>query len=244
MIIFEFLIVSQLKIKLVLFLDLGIIGTKLKAVVITHYGNGATYLTALAVTNFLREGKTPIVIELSPLNRNLFESFISERGFNPEEVILKKELSISSHFPTIIYSVGFDLRPLSAELGKNSHTISFIATHVGTSIGLIIKARVFTLKLLRNNIFVLEDKHSREKIYLEMNQLKIIEIEHVDRMINLEAYRILLDSMAEYGELSTTDAVLILQGNFKITKEEARRILHDLLKEGKLKIEKGKLKLK
>jgi hypothetical protein len=224
-------------------LDLSILGTKLKAVIITHHGIGATYLTAFAASNALREGKKPTIVEFSPINRNLFERFISIRGFSLDEVSFEQDLKAPGTFPIIIFAVGFDLRPLVAELEKYSHVISFVTTHVGTSLGLALKARVFGLKELGNNIYVLEDRRNREKIYLEMNQFKITEVQYLGKKIDNESFRVLLDSMAEYGEISTADAIFILQGKLKLSRTEARRILYELVKDGKMKIEGGKLRL-
>jgi len=224
-------------------LNLEELGTRLRAVVITHHGIGAMYLLSLAAANALREGMEPRIIELSPMNRNILEGFLRRRGLPPEKVAVEGDLSRAVGYPNLIYAVGYDLRPLARELEWVSSSVSFVATHTGSFLGLILKARVLELKDIGGSLFLLKDRRGGEKMYLEMNQLSISEAQFVEKKVSREGYSILLDSMAEYGELSVADAVAILQGRLKLTRAEARRLLYELAGEGRIKISGGKVQL-
>jgi len=224
-------------------LNLEELGTRLRAVVITHHGIGAMYLLSLAAANALREGMEPCIIELSPMNRNILEGFLRRRGLPPEKVAVEGDLGRAVGYPILIYAVGYDLRPHSRELERVSSSVSFAATHTGSFLGLILKARVLELKEVGSSLFLLKDRRGGEKMYLEMNQLSISEAQFVEKRINREGYNILLDSMTEYGELSVADAVVILQGRLKLTRAEARRLLYELAGEGRIKISGGKVQL-
>lgn len=58
-----------------------------------------------------------------------------------------------------------------------------------------------------------------------------------------EAYEILKEAMLEYGELTAKDATIILEKEMDITRDEARKILSDLLLKKYIRIVHGKINL-
>jgi DeoR/GlpR family transcriptional regulator of sugar metabolism len=68
-------------------------------------------------------------------------------------------------------------------------------------------------------------------------------VNYRERKSERDALKVLLDAMSEQGELSTKDAIFVLQGKLNISKEEARRMLYGLAQSGKLRLLHGKVEL-
>ncbi|MEM3491284.1 MAG: hypothetical protein QXO53_04480 [Fervidicoccaceae archaeon] len=214
-----------------------------RALVLTHHATAGSYLAALACANALKSSRTPLLIELSPINRRLFEEFLERRSLSFEKISISTDLHNEFSFPTIIYAVGYDLRQHMELLRKKQHDITLVVTHVGSFIGNILRARAFSLRKIEEDIFLLEEKRGGDKLYLEMNNMEVKLVERKENKMAFEGLRAIEDSMFEYGSLRTKDAIFILQGRLKIEKEEARRILDELVRMGKIKIIHGMIEL-
>lgn len=224
-------------------IDLGSFGKSIRAIVVTHYGVAATYMISLAATNLISSGIFPTIAEISPMNRSLFEGFLERRGFSRSDYDIIQGLPRFAKYPLLIYSVGYDLRPNISELERLSHQITLVVTHVGKSLRLVLKSGIYELKRVEGDIFLLEDGWTKERKYLEINNFEVKFVNYRERKSEREALKVLLDAMSEQGELSTKDAIFVLQGKLNISKEEARRMLYGLAQSGKLRLLHGKVEL-
>ena len=207
--------------------------------IVTHNTNLASLLIRKAITNNIvtkRNVKISIV-ELTPINKNAIYDLLESIGH--ENIIFTDNLENVRYFDGKIFLVS---------IGKQ-----FVYSFYGflkTNLYLFISDKSFLMKkigLETWRIITIEPgsyiaRSSGYSLRITHKDNDLIEEEALSNYL-LQAYNLIVDLMAEYGELTIKDTINIMMANLGITKEKAREILGELQRYRKIKVNKGKIEL-
>ncbi len=229
--------------------ELNHLGSRLRAVIVTHQSWATSIITGLAASNILSEENTTVgIIEFTPLHKPTVTEIIENRGLDSSMIRFYEGFkgfleACRNEGAVIVHSVGYDLSLHKKELSKHTQDIRVVFTHANKGLSLILRFPVYRLIHVEGKVFRVICRGGIEYT-VEVTKNGIEQVVEKESSIERRAYNIILDSMSEYGVLTIKDAVNIISANLGVDRNYARRILYKLVSDGKLRIEKGMVEIK
>ncbi|AFH43174.1 hypothetical protein FFONT_1186 [Fervidicoccus fontis Kam940] len=201
-------------------------------------------MLAQSVCNIYKsEGVEVFAVEISPINRNIIEKYIqancNQASINIipphsiEELQMKKN---NTNVPIIIFSIGENLDDYINDFLRLKRNVRLLFTHVSKGINRIFGMNILRLEKDYSGFYI---KYGGLKKYLKYKNGKLLEADEGESYFLEKAYKVLLDSMLEFGEITLEDATNVLMGRLKISKNEAKKLLYELIKRKKLEFKGG-----
>uniref|UniRef100_A0A7J3ZJU0 Uncharacterized protein n=1 Tax=Fervidicoccus fontis TaxID=683846 RepID=A0A7J3ZJU0_9CREN len=211
-----------------------------RAVVVCHKSQITVVLAAHSIANILSsEGEHADLVELSPIHHDTLERVLELRGVKWRGRIVQSFNEVSPEGPIVVHAVGMDPTTFYSELQRLRLRVRVVFSHAAKKLGLVLKAPVIRIVELPRELY-------RASMTLGGSATIRVMLDGVREVVSDKkldflamARSILLDSMAEYGPITVKDATNILSATLNVRKEEARKILYDLLEFKMVKIKNG-----
>ena len=229
--------------------ELNYLGSRLRAVVVTHQSWATSIMAGLAASNIISEENRRVhIIEFTPVHKPTVTEIIESRGLDFSKLVFHTGVkgfieACRTGEPVIIHSIGYDLSMHRKELSRHIQDVRAVFTHANKGLSLILRFPVYRLIHVEGRIFRVVGRGGVEYT-VEITKNGVEEVVKKESSIERRALNLIIDSMSEYGALTVKDAVNIISANLGVDRSYARRILYKLVGDGKLRINKGMVEIK
>ncbi len=227
-------------------LDLEGLGSRWRAIVVSHQSWATSILAGLAAYNIITSEKTvPIISEASPVHRPSIISFLEKKGVEDDYMPLFTSFPFPEvDKPVILHSIGFDLVGYHDFLRKHLSSIRVVFTHANKGLSTLLHFPLVRLVNLRGRKFKVYLGRGDYFKVIEITEKGVVEPEKKGDKMVVEAYNVLLEAMMNYGSLTVKDGVFVLQGQLGVDSNKARELIGVLVNHGKLSVRKGLIEIK
>ncbi len=224
--------------------ELNLIGSRIRAVIVSHHSWATSILAGIAAGNIIiEENETPVIVEATPVHRPTIESVLGQKGVDPTHVMYTGfPPGRVEGKPLIIHSVGYDISKHKSFLLSNMVRIRVILLHANKGVSVLLRYPLFRLVHLRDKVFKVSRPGRRTSV-VEISVEGVREVREKESTIEKQALNAVIDAMSEFGQLSVKDAVNIIAANLELPRQESRKILYKLVSEGRLKVRRGIIEL-
>ena len=215
-----------------------------RAIIVTSRAGLANLLVAHAIANLKkRENLDANIIENSILHKETLLEFLARMKIEWNGKVFSGIESLGrAEPPIILYSIGKDVIQHKKLILSHKFEIRVLFVPASKGLGTLLGYPVIRITGLEGKFYrASSSMYGTVNFVMDLNGLR----EYRSRSENLvwKAKNLLIDSMMDYGEITTKDALIILSARLGMTKEEARKLLSMLVERGEVRIKKGRIEL-
>lgn len=206
--------------------------------VVTHSSNLAAMVVRRAVLNNSPYADAKVgVLRLSPLSSSVLAELAEAIG--DRLYVFDRPTDVGASFRGKLFVVGVAANVKAHELDALRGLVYLLVTDKGLLVRRL-GLPAWRLVSVEPGVFLARGPEGSVRVSVVGNEL--VESE-VLTDLQSEAYKVILDGMAEYGEMTVKDAVNIISARLGVSKERARELLGELVRLRMLKAEKGRIEL-